>query len=195
MFTNIEKKIKIMALVVPAVILLSSLIMTIMIWVGGSRIIGVTGLGYSSYGSDAGGSVFLIGFLVLLFGALTAVLTCFLLYGFGELIEQTRWQAQSMGNLTGTPMPEPFVLQRTRQQPQPQYPPQPYPQQPQYTPAPQQPAPRQAAPYQGSRLQKQQTGAYAPQGEYRPQQPASGRPQAGYPEQEPPRPRRNTPEA
>ena len=111
MFTNIEKKIKIMALVVPAVILLSSLIMTIMIWVGGSRIIGVTGLGYSSYGSDAGGSVFLIGFLVLLFGALTAVLTCFLLYGFGELIEQTRWQAQSMGNLTGTPMPEPFVLQ------------------------------------------------------------------------------------
>lgn len=108
MFSNIGRKIKVLAQVVCWVGIIAAVISGIIIMAGGASI----SMGGYEYSSSASGLTVLAGFLVILLGSLFSWIGSFVLYGFGELIESNADIRALLGGGAGNVAP--FYAQQPR---------------------------------------------------------------------------------
>ena len=108
MYTNIGQKIMKLAKVIAILGIIGSAIAAIGIWVGSAQFLGMS----SYYGRSSGVSTSYIfaGILVLVVGSLGSWIGSFLLYGFGQLVQDTALIADMhLNNSSGTKPASDFV--------------------------------------------------------------------------------------
>ncbi len=89
MFDNIGGKIKTLAKVLCWIGIILSIILGIIMIIGGANVASNSSYGYSSRSSGTTGASVLVGILTMVLGSLGSWISSFFAYGFGQLIEDT----------------------------------------------------------------------------------------------------------
>ena len=96
MFDNMGGKIKTLAKVLVFLGILASVIGAIVLWAQAGQVSSRTGSYYYSAQSGESTTLVITGFVVLVVGVLASWVSSFVLYGFGQLVENSDIIAQSM---------------------------------------------------------------------------------------------------